>query len=135
MSNENVAIPLGLKRQLHEIQETRVILNRYAKGREMYKEALEAGDHSKCAKILQTFDKVLETGFVQIERTLILQEYLATGKVVVIPRDGSKAYELENPEENNEMISLSPYELQSLQGLVEVFGKDAVNFIEFDRLK
>ncbi len=135
LSNSEVAIPKGLKAQQEGIKETRELLDRYAKGRRMFQEAMAKSDLELASKLLTTFDKVLEETYLSTERVLMLQEYLATGKAVVIPRDGTKPYKVDNPEQYSEFVAASPYELQCIRALSETFKEDTLSFVEFDRLK
>lgn len=135
MSNEQVAIPRGLKTQQQSVRELRALIDRYVKGRQLFKEAISRGDDATVQQLLPTFDSVLDETYLKFEQLLMLQEYLSTGKAVVIPRDGTQPYRIENEEQLKEMIALSPYELQSVRAMSDTFGTDAINFIDFDRLK
>lgn len=135
MSHEEVAIPYGVQRQLSSIKETKALMDRYAKGRELFKEAQARHDMDTLKKLLHTFDDVITQTYLSMERTLMLQEYLVTGKAVVIPRDGSAPYKVDDADSLDNMIALDPYELQSVRALSETFGKDSVSFVNFDRLK
>jgi len=117
------------------VRELRTLLDRYVRGRQLFKEAVSKGDDATVHQLLPTFDSVLDEAYAKFERLLMLQEYLATGKAVVIPRDGSQPYRIENEEQLKEMITLSPYELQAVRAMSDTFGTDAINFIDFDRLK
>lgn len=121
-----VMIPKELELQQARIQDTKALLARLEKGTKLIEEAVKNNEVDKLPLYGKTFLEVTNLVKESLEVISFYQEYLATGKTILIRRSARP----ESMETSSETVEVDAFTLASLIRLTEVFGKEAIEIIE-----
>lgn len=121
-----VMIPKELELQQARIQDTKALLARLEKGTKLIEEAVKNNEVDKLPLYGKTFLEVTNLVKESLEVISFYQEYLATGKTILIRRSARP----ESMDTSSETVEVDAFTLGSLIRLTEVFGKDAIELIE-----
>lgn len=121
-----VMIPKELALQQSRIQDTKALLARLEKGTKLIEEAVKNNEVDKLPLYGKTFLEVTNLVKESLEVISFYQEYLATGKTILIRRSARP----ESMDTSTETVEVDAFTLASLIRLTEVFGKDAIELIE-----
>lgn len=123
-----VLIPKEVVLQQERIQDTKALLARLEKGTKMIEEAINNNEIDKLPLYGKTFLEVTNLVKESLEVISFYQEYLATGKTILIRRTGRP----ESMDTTEEMMELDAFALTSLLRLSEVFGKEAIELVDLE---
>lgn len=123
-----VLIPKEVVLQQERIQDTKALLARLEKGTKMIEEAIKNNEIDKLPLYGKTFLEVTNLVKESLEVISFYQEYLATGKTILIRRTGRP----ESMDTTEEMMELDAFALTSLLRLSEVFGKEAIELVDLE---
>ena len=121
-----VMIPKELALQQARIQDTKALLARLEKGTKLIEEAVKNDEVDKLPLYGKTFLEVTNLVKESLEVISFYQEYLATGKTILIRRSAKP----ESMTTSTETVELDAFTLATLIRLTDVFGKDAIELIE-----
>ena len=123
-----VLIPKEVVLQQERIQDTKALLARLEKGTKMIEVAINNNEIDKLPLYGKTFLEVTNLVKESLEVISFYQEYLATGKTILIRRTGRP----ESMDTTEEMMELDAFALTSLLRLSEVFGKEAIELVDLE---
>lgn len=123
-----VLIPRELVLQQDRIKDTKALISRLEKGTKLIEEAVRTGDADKLPLYGKTFLEVAALVKESLEVLTFYQEYLATGKTILIRRTGRP----EAMETTDELVEVDAFTLASLIRLGELFGESAIELVDVE---
>lgn len=121
-------IPQELIYQQERIAKLKVLLGRLENGSRMMQALIDERNYAKFDVYSKTYNEVMRASVDLMEQTQYFQEFLATGRSVLIRRNGS----VKNMYPDGSKRPYDPKDLSALIKLSEIFGPDALEFVEFE---
>lgn len=111
------------------VRKAKDYLIRLKKGKDMLNEAVRKNEFVNAQKIIEHWNKVANSMFLELEIATLLHQHILTGNSVVLRADG-KIIKVEDIAKTTETIELDPWLLISMEKLKAVFGDDLHNVLE-----
>lgn len=123
-----VKIPKAVKENQERIIKSREILTRMNKGEKIIKKSYEEKSIALSFEAIRLYGTLARELFALLEQALMFSEYSATGRTIMITREG-KAINIA-PQAEGE-VEIDPWSLLTMEKLRAVFGDEVENMIEF----
>lgn len=121
-------IPNELITQQKRITDLKTLLSRLEKGTQMMEKAIDERNDGQFKVLSKTYIEVMHSAVSLLENTQYYQEFLASGRSVLIQRNGN----VKNMMNDYTTRPFDASELSAILKLSEVFGPDAIDLIEFE---
>ena len=125
-------IPVAAEEERKRIAESRELLTRLHKGEQIIAKAYNEKSVALAFEAIRLYGTISKKLFTLLEESLMLNEYLSSGRTIMVKRTG-QAINIGTWCEGE--MEIDPWTLQSLNMLKNVFGDDFNNFIEFKELE
>ena len=119
----------GTKEYEDNIRNARELLARLRKGKAIFRESIRAGNLAKAGKVMELYDEVAGAAFKELEMATLILQFQMSHSSVWVRSDGSliKAEDVVD----EKAVELDPWMLYSTNMLMNVFGPDIKEYIEF----
>lgn len=123
-----VLIPRELDFQNERIQLAKKQLDRLQKGTQMISDVISDRNFDMMPQYSKTFLEIAENVQGMLEDMLFYNEYLATGKSIIIRRNGRPGA----MDVTDEKIEVDVFTLKAYEVMSNLFGRDAIEIIEVE---